>query len=218
MAELLAGNVPDAMRQLHPVRLSGRGPDGQALSGTAWVLPDHLSIGSNGDHVRVPMTPRTAQLIADRLGASLPTTRLVDAIHAQADRRLNPQPLPAGPQMGSNAYFGRHDAAVDAQLGAHAPGDLVSGQKKDLVLSNRLASRPGRVAIYGWHRANGQPIQSLSTVHGADYVDYSHGVRLMAGTVEVNGRRLPVAQVLADPRLAPLLSDEGAIAQARYPT
>ena len=50
---------------------------------------------------------------------------------------------------------------------------LTAGPRKDLVLTSRLWLDPGKVAIYGWHRARGAPIQPLSTVHGAGYADYS---------------------------------------------
>lgn len=211
LREVLAGNVPEGLRQLQAVQLRAGG-----LQGEAYVMPDYLAIGSQEDHVRIPMTPGTAQAIADRLGASLPTTRLVDEIHRQADRQLRPQPLPPGPEMGSNAYYQRHQDAVASQLGAWPEGALISGHKKDLVVSNRLHTRPGRVAIYGWHQANGRPIQPLSTVHDDRYVDYSHGVRLVAGAMRVQGQDMSVAEVLAHPQYAALLSDEGPIRSPRY--
>jgi hypothetical protein len=88
----------------------------------------------------------------------------------------------------------------------HAPqGALTAGDKKDLVLTDRLLRAPGRVAIYGWHRASHDPIQPLSTVHGAGYADYSHGVRLVSRTVYVNGASRSIDAVLTDPELAALL-------------
>jgi len=33
-------------------------------------------------------------------------------------------------------------------------------------IANKLANNPGKIAIYGWHRLNGMPIQPVSTVHG----------------------------------------------------
>jgi hypothetical protein len=113
--------------------------------------------------------------------------------------------------MRSAAYLQQHDALVEQQraaLGA-APGALTAGHKKDLVLSARLWQQPGRVAIYGWHRPDGTPIQTLSTVHGARYADYSHGVRLVSQTMFVDGRPARLLDVLADAQLGPLLSDEG---------
>jgi hypothetical protein len=71
------------------------------------------------------------------------------------------------------------------------------------------------VAIYGWHRRDGKPIQPLSTVHEASYADYSHGIRLVSTTVQINGTPRSIYDVLEDPDLAPLLTDEGMIAGAR---
>jgi hypothetical protein len=95
---------------------------------------------------------------------------------------------------------------VGAPLGA-----LVSGDKKDVVMSNRLAMNLGRIAIYGWHRGPGQPIQPLSTVHGANYADYSHGIRLISEWALVNGKLQSIRQLLQNPSTARLLSDEGPI-------
>jgi hypothetical protein len=96
--------------------------------------------------------------------------------------------------------------AMGAQL-----GELVSGDKKDVVMSNRLAAHLGRIAIYGWHRAAGQPIQPLSTVHGANYADYSHGIRLVSEWAMIDGKLRLVRDILHDPSTAAVLSDEGPI-------
>ena len=116
-------------------------------------------------------------------------------------------------EMSSTPYFQRHNATVQRQLGATGArqGVLVSGHKKDLVLTNRLEANPGRVAIYGWHRSNGAPIQPLSTVHGAQYADYSHGIRLVSRRAYVNGRAVDLRDLLADGRYAGLVSSEGTI-------
>jgi hypothetical protein len=47
--------------------------------------------------------------------------------------------------------------------------------------------------------------------HAAGYVDYSHGIRLMSQSVVVDGKPIPVADVLADPVLNAILSNEGPI-------
>ncbi len=113
--------------------------------------------------------------------------------------------------MRSTAYIVHHNDLIAQErdaLGA-AAGELTAGDKKDLVLSSRLWSLPGRVAIYGWHRGVDEPIQPLSTVHGARYADYSHGVRLVSDTVYVNGAPRKMAEVLEDSSLAGRLTDEG---------
>jgi hypothetical protein len=90
-------------------------------------------------------------------------------------------------------------------------GSLLSGDKKDVVMSNRSALSLGRIAIYGWHRGPGQPIQPLSTVHGANYADYSHGIRLISEWALVNGKLQSIRELLLNPSTARLLSDEGPI-------
>jgi hypothetical protein len=139
---------------------------------------------------------------------------MVDAIYAQASMHFDPQPLPAGSEMRSTGYSLQHNELVGAQratLDASLEA-LVAGDKKDLVLTNRLRSHLDRVAIYGWHRSDGKPIQSLSTVHGWRYADYSHGARLISTHVFVNGRHRSIFEVMQDERLASALSDEGVIA------
>jgi len=124
-----------------------------------------------------------------------------------------------GPGMVRVPAFLEHHRLIEQQRQAAgaALGQLISGIKKDVVNANRLRSQPGRVAIYGWHRTSGQAIQPLSTVHGRDYVDYSHGVRLIHQTAQVDGQPRALATVLQDPALAPLVSDEGPLYRVRLP-
>ena len=94
-------------------------------------------------------------------------------------------------------------------------GELVSGHKKDVVITNRLLQRQGKIAIYGWHQYAGAPIQPLSTVHGSCYADYSHGIRLVSNTVLVAGEPQSIFEVIEDPKLAMVFSAEGAIHDVR---
>lgn len=211
--EVLRGNVPSFLRRLRAVELHAYTPDGRPLNAVLCVMPDYLAIGSDTDYLRMPMGLAAATRIAARLGFVLPTPRMVDAIYHAADIQLRPQPLRAGPDMRSTAYIRRHDAEIARQarrLGV-APGLLLAGHKKDLVLSNRMDSHPGRLAIYGWQESNGEPIQPLSTAHGVEYVDYSHGIRLVSDVMLLNGRVTSVHQVLGNPRLAAVLSAEGPV-------
>ena len=209
-AQLLSGNIPHFLRHLLPVSIPPSGAASQ-VELTACVLPDYLAIGSDRDFVFVPMGLAAALEVAGRLGFTLPTPDLVDAIYRASAVRLAPLPLPASDEMRSTAYFVWHNDLIAQQRAVvHAvPGELTAGDKKDLVLSSRLWSLPGRVAIYGWHRSADEPIQPLSTRHGARYADYSHGVRLVSDTVYVNGMPRAMTEVLEDPALASRLTDEG---------
>jgi hypothetical protein len=213
LEQLLTGNIPTFLRHLSPVHLSGQGANGEAAEVTVCVAPDYLAVGSDQDFFFVPMRLRTALTVANRFRFALPTPKLVDAIYAQATMHLQPQPLPANERMRTTAYYWEHNELVQQQrTGLNAElGELTAGDKKDLVLTNRLWSFPDRVAIYGWHRRDGSPIQPLSTWHGARYADYSHGVRLVSGTAYINGKAVALLKLLQDPQSAGILSREGQI-------
>lgn len=203
--ELLAGNLPEFLRGFKPVTL--RAP-GHTL--VCRVAPDYLAVGSDSDFVRTPLTPMTARLLADAFGCLLPTCRLCDAISQQADLRLAPFPLTEAREAAKT--FAHHSALIEAQRADKPLGLLVAGTKKDVVLTNRLKERPRRVAIYGWHKADGTPIQPLTIVHGETYVDYSHGIRLVQRAALLDGKPCDLMEVLQDPALCVLLSEEGPIA------
>lgn len=213
--QLLRGNIPAALRQLRPVETSAPGPSGAPVHAVVWVMPDYLAVGSDDDFVRVPLGLDAALTVAKRFGFTLPTRKIVNSIHLQAEAKLDPMPMPAGAAMTSVAYLWAHNRTVAGQQRGLPPGTLVSGTKKDVVITPRLAWFPGRVAIYGWLRPDGAAIQPLSTVHGAQYADYSHGIRLVSDTIFVDGEPRSVFDVLEDPARVGLLSDEGVDPNAR---
>jgi hypothetical protein len=216
LEQLLEGNMPQFLRHLTPVALSGVLASGHRAAAIVCVSADYLAIGSDEDFMLVPMRLRTALTIATRFGFTLPTRRIVNAIYAQAPVHLQPQPLVAGDTMRTTAYYWHHNELVREQrLALPAPlGVLTAGDKKDLVLTNRLWSNPERVAIYGWQQPDGRPIQPLSTVHGMRYADYSHGARLVSAVAYIDGEARQLLSVLEDPQAAALLSDEGVIRHA----
>lgn len=213
--EALSGNVPSHIRNLQPVTFNGT-VGGRTVEVTICVTPDYLAIGSDRDHVRVPLGLPAALRVAEAFDMMLPTTTMVDAIYQQAEIRVAPAPMTPGSSMSSTSYFVRHNATIEGQFARAGVRDgmLVAGHKKDLVLANRLSRNPGRVAIYGWHRTNGRAIQSLSTVHGEYYADYSHGVRLVSRTAFVDGRAVDLRELLTDERYAGFLNSDGALTGA----
>lgn len=196
------------------VRLLARDANGVLHRATIRVMPDVLAIGRDRDFVRMPMNPLTAQAFCDAFGWALPTRKLVDETWRQAQRKLWPQPLVD--ERESPETFLRHHRIIEEQLRGTRRGALVAGHKKDVVVTNRLREQPRRVAIFGWHKPTGEAIQPLSIVHGEGYVDYSHGIRPLARRIEVDGRARDYYEILRDPLLHVLLSDEGPIDKARY--
>lgn len=154
---------------------------------TIYVTPDYYMAGGvrtlyNGKGIGLT----EAWQIADSMGMTLPTAEMVDAIWRAADIKLEPQPLPPTSEMTTPAYFVRHNNIIEDQLRAYGntSGKLIAGHKKDIVASTVAEGGRDdtRVAIYGWHRTSGSIIQPRSRVHGRDYSDYSHGLRLVSLT------------------------------------
>jgi len=221
LTQVTEGNVPDFLRKLCPVSVTNI-VENRTNFATVYATPDYLAVGTDADYFLTPLTPGTAQRIADLTGCSLPTRKIADAIYAAAEVKLAPSPIPPSPAMTTVPVFATHNTIVKTQRAAFlrsAPlGALVAGHKKDVVITAKLARAPGQVAIYGWHRTNGVAIQPLYLGHTASWVDYSHGIRLVRETVLVNGQPRKLGEVLADAKLAGLLSDEGPFMSCRYPT
>ena len=220
-SQFLAGNAPEFLRKFCPVTITN--VDGDITNvATLFVTPDYLAIGSDTNYFLAHVSPGTAQRIADQLDCTLPTRKMVNAIYAAAEVKLAPSPIPPSAAMTTVPVFEQHNKTVWAQRMAltnlYPLGALVAGHQKDVVLSARLSDAPNKVAIYGWHQTNGLPIQPLYLGHVWWWVDYSQCIRLVSQTMLVNGRKKSVAEVLADPKWCGLISDEGVITNARYPT
>jgi hypothetical protein len=219
--QITSGNVPNFLRKLCPVEVTNvfNGPSNRA---TFYVTPDYLAVGSDDDYFLTPISPNTAQKIADVTACSLPTRKMVNDIYAAALLKVAPSPIPASAAMTTLPVFSNHNAIVKSQRAEYLKdfplGTLVAGHQKDIVISAKLVSAPGKVAIYGWHQTNGAPIQPLYLGHAATWVDYSQCTRLVQNAMTVNGTNTTIAQVLADPELCGLLSDEGPLSNPSYPT
>lgn len=211
---ILSGNVPAYQRRLVPIVIEAEGMPPATLH----VACDYLAVGSDEDFVRMPMTSAAAQRIADRAGGILPTPKLVDEIYRQATVKLPPSWIDGGPTEGTLADYAVHNDRLEERRlrGGHPLGALTAGHKKDIVLCGLIERRPGRVAIYGWHKREGDVVQPLSTAHSCRYADYSHGVRLIHQAMTLGAEEILVEDVLADPDVARLLSYEGALSVLAY--
>jgi len=214
--EILNGNMPDFLRKFKAITVATN-----KHNITYLVMPDFLCIGSDSDYVRMPMNPYTAQKIADTFDCFMPTRKMVNDIWKASINKLSP--LPWGPPYDSSMMsmdrVGIHNRRIQAQLAGKDSAQLTSGHKKDVVLTNRLS--PGnpkkRVAIYGWIQANGQPIQGLNPVdHEDSYEDYSHGIRMIANDVLVDGNLMGITDVFSSKELSSLVSDEGILTFTKY--
>jgi len=140
---------------------------------------------------------------------------MVDDIWREATSKMIPQPLTQSRE--DPLTFLAHNRMIEKQIAGQYLGELRAGDKKDVVITNRLSEKPGRVAIYGWHFPSGEPIQPLTTVHIDWYVDYSHGIRPVERTIKVDDTDMLYEDVLRNPKLHGLLSNEGVMPVSIYP-
>jgi len=215
--EYRRGNVPDFMRTLKPVVMTAV-ISGTTRTGTIYVSPDYMAVGSDADFFRTPMSATLAQWVADAATCTLTTRKMTNSVYTAATVKLAPQTLnPNDFDIDSLETIYQHNTRIEQSRAGQPLGALVGGIKKDVVLSQRLVTQPAQVAIYGWHQLNGQAIQPLSLIHEASYEDYSHGTRLVNLRMLLDGAETNVLDVLNDPVLHPILSDEGQFTVRRYP-
>jgi hypothetical protein len=213
---ILAGDIPPFLRSFIAIRTSLTTAQGKTINAVYFVLADYLSIGSDNDFARIPLTPMAAQIIADSLHCFLPTRKIVDDIYKAAAIKLEPVPMYALRDSAVTMYH--HNLIIEGQRRLRK--GLIAGIKKDVVITGQIPRdpKPDRVAIYGWHKLDGTPIQPLYTGHVNWYVDYSHGVRLVYRTIYVSGKPMDYVDVLKDSVLRGLLCDEDDCSFYRYDT
>jgi hypothetical protein len=223
-SQIINGNIPNFMRQLSPI-ISSANIGGSNHSAVYFVVPEYLAVGSDSDYFLCPMSPLLAQRICNAINSSLPTKKMVDQIYTLAPCKLRPQPIPPSAQMITVPVFAQHNDSVKSirfpVLSQYPFGTLVGGTKKDVIISNYIYQnlKPNvlkPVVIYGWHQLNGVPIQPVYNGHEETYADYSHGIRLVLDSVVVDGEPRTITQLLADPLLCQLISDEGTILKPYY--
>ncbi len=202
--EAMAGNIPSFLKRFKAIHVSITDPaNGKSIRAIYYVAPDYLSIGINGNWARINITPRAAQKIADSFHCFLPTKKMVDDIYKAAKIKVEPVPMYA--YRDSTPTMWQHHLIIEGQRKSQK--GLIAGIKKDIVISGKLKEKNDRVAIYGWHRLDGIPIQPLYTGHIYWWVDYSQGIRLVYRKIKVDGKWMDYTEVLSDNSLRHLLCD-----------
>lgn len=207
VARILNGNIPSFLKKMKKINVSlFDSASGKSLKATYFVTSDYLSIGSNRDWARIPLTPIAAQKIADSFNCFLPTRKIVDDIYSASKIKLEPVPMYI--HRDSTITMWQHHLIIEGQRKGRT--GLISGIKKDVVISGKInrSEKRNRVAIYGWHQLNGKPIQPVYTGHVNWYADYSHGIRLVYRKIKVNGKWMDYTEILRDKNLQKLICDE----------
>jgi hypothetical protein len=214
--EILSGNLPDFLKKFQKIETEILdSTTGKRIKAAYFVAPDYLSIGSNTDWARINITPLAAQKIADSLDCFLPTTKIVDEIYKAAKLKLEPVPMYAF--RDSTPTMWHHHLIVEGQRKGRK--GLIAGIQKDVVISGKIPRdpKPDRVAIYGWHKPDGKPIQPLYTGHINWWVDYSQCIRLVWRKIKVDGTWMDYTDVLKDKTLQRLLCNEEWCDFFKYP-
>jgi hypothetical protein len=220
-AQIVAGNVPNFYRNFDSVTSTAT-IKGIKQKVTYFVAPDYVTIGIDSNYYLCPMSPMLATKIGNLTGTTLCTRKMVGDVWSAAKVKLSPQTIPPSSSMSTVPVFEHHDSLVDSArdnfLPAHPLGQLVSGDQKDIVISNLIYNTANRVVIFGWYYTNGTYIQPMTNVHADTYMDYSHGIRLVQNNCTLNDTTPTTIQsVLEASTEDSILSDEGIIAQPWYP-
>jgi hypothetical protein len=214
--ETLSGNIPSFLKKFVPVHVQIKDSlTGKIMKATYYVAPDYLSIGTDKDWARINITPYAAQKIADSFECFLPTKKMVDDIYKAARVKLEPVPMYAFRDSTPTMYH--HHLIVEGQRKGRK--GLIAGIQKDVVISGKISRdpKPDRVAIYGWHKLDGTPIQPLYTGHVYWWVDYSQGIRLIYRKIKLNGKWIDYIDIMKDAHLQKLLCDEEYCDFYKYP-
>ena len=214
--QMVSGNYPSHVFRWVTIHTQLQVDSVTTLRASYQVTSDYLSIGTDADWSRVPLTAMAAQQLADSFQCFLPTRKIVDDIYQAARVKLAPMPMFAFRDSPVTMY--QHHLIIEGLRNGRK--GLIAGIKKDVVIAALLtrSAKPNRIAIYGWHQLNGKPIQPLYAGHVNWYVDYSHGVRLVKRTIQINGRPYDYIQVMQDPLLRKLICDEADCDVYRYTT
>lgn len=225
LEEVLAGRHRAAWA---PIRVT-RGPRTLVVD----VLSRPLAIGTATEPVYVMASATLQQLIGDALDALLPTSLVLDEIHRQATGRIPPithGDWVADRTMGLPPRLAEQSEILRGKLDAQPYPTLLSDGWKTWALAKGMSAgkilegseqafnhglytpSATSVTLGGEHA-----IQVLGGAHGRFEIDYSQVVILMRGECTVDGTAMRTANVLQDPELAPLLSDEGPLKVTRQP-
>ena len=113
--EILSGNVPSFSRKLRSLKIS-QTVDAKNYELIYFVACDYMAIGSDQDYLYIPLTPSTAQYLADYLNCSLPTKKIVDNIYTNSEITLSPQPIPPSDKMTTIQVFEQHTDSIKQQF------------------------------------------------------------------------------------------------------
>lgn len=195
------------------------------------VMSDALKVGG----VRVNVSAKLQQQLADVFDASLLTAQIADIMFINATHVLNPSPQPISSAVSAMLS---HDSRVTKQLGSYTSG-IVSPVGKHWILDKKLEYSKNVSCNYGWHfigtnfqgikgypaasqfrQKNSKPvnvIQPNATAHDPNHTDYSQICQLVSQQCWVDGTEHRFSDLLQDSLLAKLINHDGVLKNVRQP-
>jgi len=201
--------------------------DGRVLK--LFVMEDALKI----DGVRVNVSARSEQRLADMFDASLPTAKVADMMYAHAVRKILPSPTSISSTVSA---MKAHSERIDSMLLQGESSGLLSPVGKHWILDKSLREGKTTACNYGWHFRGTtfkgirgyrpvsnvcdydvSVIQQNATAHDSAHSDYSQTCQLVCQTCWVDGETKRFSDILRDPNLAKLVSHTGPLSIDRQP-
>lgn len=198
------------------------------------VFEDALKI----DNVRVNVSAKCQQLIADKLNCLLPSAKIYDLMWYFCPNKINPSPQLISSSVKAMIDHSKRVDKLIEKIGN--PSGLKATVGKTWVLSNKLVNKTGKSVNYGWTfigntfqgikgevcasqmkdpktRNYYRVIQGEGTAHNFMHSDYSQVCILVSRTCWVNGLECDTLAVLQNPDLASYLNHDGVLKLVRQP-
>lgn len=189
------------------------------------VSRDTLRIGEPGDSVRVSLSARAQLQVAEILGASLLTPKLVDVIRKRMLAPFAPE-LRSWWKDGSMSWTSRmleYGRELDRLTATLEPDALIASPAKDWVRINPARLPAGRAANYGFLGAGGASSvtglpcwQAVGTAHDARHVDYSQLPRFVMQLAWLDTEQTTFDDLLRHPA-SRLVAHDGPFSDAVQP-
>lgn len=201
-----------------------------------YTMRDALKI----DGVRMSVSAKEMQQIADVLGAMLPTPLMTDLIWEAASKKITPKTEPQAVQSGTMAYTSvmiSNSERIDAAIGGDTSA-LVADVGKYWVLTNGLLKTHRGMGVgvvacnYGWHfegesfgglrgelavSLRSRVLQGMGYAHDISHSDYSQNCRLVSAFATFNGQKIYLRDIIYSPDYAHMISHEGPLQLDRQP-
>lgn len=210
---IIAGSIPQCFARFTRVDVASRG-----MTGTFWISPMPLAVGTDADMFHAPLPVATVQRIANHFGLLLPTSKMVDAARLVPGTIRIPFQSKPDPHQAIATYITASNE-VEAQRAGRV-GNITDFYKTYVLDGMRLHDM-SHCIIYGAWRSSGSRVQEVSIAHGLGYGDYSQEGLVVWPQVLVGGRSMPYADAVTSATYWHIFSDDSVPLDPtllRYPT